>query len=497
MRESLQADSTSVDARGGPAHVAMDHVVASRRRNQRVPRGTSEPPAVALFRHVLNPAVIVLSLMLCVLVYSQELTPSYFALAALAFLISSQVVSEPVMDCSARKGLLGVLEHRIFADWLLVSMALLLMAFAFKVTETFSRRVILTWFAVTPFLVVAAEAALRRYAAFAALRGKIQHSHVIVGANEAGWRLARRLMAHPHLGLFKGYFDDRATERLPDMPQEQLLGGMTDVVNYVRLNGVSSIYICLPIRADERVTRLLEELKDTTASVYFVPDIFMFDLMQARVCEIDGVPMLAICETPFAGLDGVIKRASDLVFACVLLAVLWPLLLLIAVGVRLSSPGPVLFRQRRYGMSGEAINVYKFRSMTVCENGREVVQAQRDDPRVTPFGKFLRRTSLDELPQLFNVFGGSMSLVGPRPHAVAHNEEYRRVIDGYMLRHKVRPGITGWAQVNGLRGETDTVDKMQRRVEYDLDYLRNWSLGLDLTILVRTALLVWRDRNAY
>jgi putative colanic acid biosynthesis UDP-glucose lipid carrier transferase len=445
----------------------------------------------------LNPSVIVLTLMICVLLFSQEPTPSYFALAALAFLIASQVVSEPRMDCSARSGLTNLLQHRIFAEWLLVSAALLLMAFAFKVTETFSRRVILTWFAVTPFVVVAAEAGLRRYTAFSALRGKIQQSHVIIGANEAGSRLARRLMAHPHLGLFKGFFDDRDTERLPDMPQEQLLGGMSDIVNYVRINAVSNIYICLPMRADERVNKLLEELKDTTASVYFVPDIFMFDLIQARVCDIDGIPMLAVCESPFAGLDGVIKRASDIVFSSVLLLLLWPVLLAIALGVRISSPGPVLFRQRRYGMYGEAINVFKFRSMTVCEDGAKVTQAQKNDPRVTRFGGFLRRTSLDELPQLFNVFIGSMSLVGPRPHAVAHNEEYRRIIEGYMLRHKVRPGITGWAQVNGLRGETDTVDKMQRRVEFDLDYLRNWSLGLDLTILFRTASLVWRDRNAY
>jgi putative colanic acid biosynthesis UDP-glucose lipid carrier transferase len=390
-----------------------------------------------------------------------------------------------------------LLQHRIFAEWLVISAALLLMAFAFKVTETFSRRVILTWFAITPFAVVAAEALLRRYTAFSALRGKIQQSHVIIGANEAGSRLARRLMANPHLGLFKGFFDDRDTKRLPEMPEERLLGGMADVVNYVRLNAVSCIYICLPMRADERVTKLLEELKDTTASVYFVPDIYMFDLMQARVCDIDGIPMLAVCETPFAGLDGVIKRASDIVFSSILLSLLWPLLLLIAIGVRFSSPGPILFRQRRYGMYGEAINVYKFRTMTVCEDSDTIVQAQRNDPRVTRFGGFLRRTSLDELPQLLNVFLGSMSLVGPRPHAVAHNEEYRRVIEGYMLRHKVRPGITGWAQVNGLRGETDTVDKMQRRVEYDLDYLRNWSLTLDLTILLRTASLVWRDRNAY
>lgn len=497
MREELQAENSRADSHGSAMHGSIDNVAAIRRRNQRVHRGTSEPPTVALLRHVLNPSVIVLTLMLCAFLFAQELTPAYFALAALAFLIASQVVSEPVMDRSVRHGLANLLQHRIFAEWLLVSAALLLMAFAFKVTETFSRRVILTWFAITPFAVVVAEAGLRRYTAFSALRGKIQQSHVIIGANEAGSRLARRLMAHPHLGLFKGFFDDRDTARLPDMPQEQLLGDMTDIVNYVRINGVSNIYICLPMRADERVTKLLEELKDTTASVYFVPDIFMFDLIQARVCDIDGIPMLAVCETPFAGLDGVIKRASDIVFSSVLLLMLWPVLLLTAIGVRMSSPGSVLFCQRRYGMYGEAINVYKFRSMTVCENGASVTQAQRNDPRVTRFGGFLRRTSLDELPQLFNVFLGSMSLVGPRPHAVAHNEEYRRVIEGYMLRHKVRPGITGWAQVNGLRGETNTVDKMQRRVEYDLDYLRNWSLGLDLTILLRTALLVWRDRNAY
>lgn len=497
MQETIRAESNRAESRGAPAHASGDNGIAYRRRNQRVYRGTSDPPSVALLRHVLNPSVIVLSLLFCVFLYSQKPTPAYFALAALAFLIASQVVSEPVMDHSARNGLTGLLQHRIFAEWLVVSAALLLMAFAFKVTETFSRRVILTWFAITPFAVVAAEALLRRYTAFSALRGKIQQSHVIIGANEAGSRLARRLMANPHLGLFKGFFDDRDTKRLPDMPEERLLGGMADVVNYVRLNAVSCIYICLPMRADERVTKLLEELKDTTASVYFVPDIYMFDLMQARVCDIDGIPMLAVCETPFAGLDGVIKRASDIVFSSILLMLLWPLLLLIAIGVRFSSPGPILFRQRRYGMYGEAINVYKFRTMTVCEDSDTIVQAQRNDPRVTRFGGFLRRTSLDELPQLFNVFLGSMSLVGPRPHAVAHNEEYRRVIEGYMLRHKVRPGITGWAQVNGLRGETDTVDKMQRRVEYDLDYLRNWSLTLDLTILFRTASLVWRDRNAY
>jgi len=369
--------------------------------------------------------------------------------------------------------------------------------FAFKTTEIFSRKVILTWFAVTPFAVVGAQLGLRKLAAFYALRGGIVQSHVIIGANECGMRLAHRLKANPHLGTFKGFFDDRQDDRSDDVPTEQLLGRMEDVLDYVRLNSVSNVYICLPIRAEDRVTRLMRELRDTTASVYFVPDVFVFDLIRGQLADVDGVPVLAICETPFSGMNGVTKRFSDIVFSALLILLLWPVMLAIASVVKLSSPGPVIFKQRRYGLYGERIRVYKFRTMTVCEDRDQVTQARRDDPRVTKFGSFLRRTSLDELPQLFNVLFGSMSLVGPRPHAVTHNEEYRKLIDGYMLRHKVRPGITGWAQVNGFRGETETLDKMKRRVEFDLHYLRNWSLALDITILLRTARLVVRDGNAY
>jgi putative colanic acid biosynthesis UDP-glucose lipid carrier transferase len=493
MRESLQANGI----RASEFRPAATQRRALRRFHERVQLGTTERPSVALLRHILNPSIIVLTLFGSLVAHGAPFSPPYFALAALAFLIAAQVVSDPVMDTTARAGVFTILHHRIFGEWLLVSAGLLLLAFAFKVTEVFSRRVILTWFALTPFVVVAAQAVFRRYAVFSAMRGRIAQSHIIVGANETGARLARRLHANPHLGAFKGYFDDRKPDRLPELPQEQMLGGMADIADYARLNNVSNIYICLPIRPDTRVLKLLEELKDTTASVYFVPDIFVFDLMQAQVCNLDGIPLLAVCETPFFGMNGVLKRASDIVFSSLLLLAAWPLLAAIAVGVRLSSPGPILFRQRRYGLYGEQIMVYKFRSMTVCETDGAIVQATRNDSRITPLGGFLRRTSLDELPQLFNVLVGSMSLVGPRPHAVSHNEEYRKVIDGYMRRHKVRPGITGWAQVNGLRGETDTVEKMQRRVEYDLDYLRNWSLRLDIVILLRTVRLVWRDRNAY
>jgi putative colanic acid biosynthesis UDP-glucose lipid carrier transferase len=491
MRESAQAKVIR-------APVSNAHRVRTPQRfYARVRRGTADPPSVTLLKHTFNPAVIVLTMFVCALCYGQPLNPPYWALAALTFIVSAQIVSDPILDASPSRSVGWIMRHRIFAEWLMVSAVLLFLAFAFKVTDTFSRKVILTWFAVTPFAVIAAQVALRQFAAFSALRGSIVQSHIVVGANECGRRLAQRLQANPHLGTFKGFFDDRIGDRLANLPEEQLLGTMTDVVDYVRLNGVSNIYICLPIRAEERVMKLMEELRDTTASVYFVPDIFVFDLMRAQLAEIDGIPLLAVCETPFSGMNGVLKRASDIVFASILIALLWPVMLVVAIGVRMSSPGPIIFKQRRYGLYGEQILVYKFRTMSVCEDRGTVTQATRDDPRVTPFGRFLRRTSLDELPQLFNVLFGSMSLVGPRPHAVAHNEEYRKLIDGYMLRHKVRPGITGWAQVNGFRGETESLEKMKRRIEYDLHYLRNWSLALDISILVRTARLVLRDTNAY
>jgi putative colanic acid biosynthesis UDP-glucose lipid carrier transferase len=470
---------------------------AARHASARVQRGTSEPPAVALLKRVFNPSVIVITLLWCAVAYGQQLNTSYLALAVLTFLITSQLVSEPILDHSLERDLSAIVRHRIFGEWLVVSAVLLFLAFAFKTTEIFSRKVILTWFAVTPFAVVGAQIGLRKLAAFYALRGGIVQSHVIIGANECGMRLAHRLKANPHLGTFKGFFDDRQDDRSDDVPTEQLLGRMEDVLDYVRLNSVSNVYICLPIRAEDRVTRLMRELRDTTASVYFVPDVFVFDLIRGQLADVDGVPVLAICETPFSGMNGVTKRFSDIVFSALLILLLWPVMLAIASVVKLSSPGPVIFKQRRHGLHGERIRVYKFRTMTVCEDRDQVTQARRDDPRVTKFGSFLRRTSLDELPQLFNVLFGSMSLVGPRPHAVTHNEEYRKLIDGYMLRHKVRPGITGWAQVNGFRGETETLDKMKRRVEFDLHYLRNWSLALDITILLRTARLVVRDGNAY
>jgi putative colanic acid biosynthesis UDP-glucose lipid carrier transferase len=209
------------------------------------------------------------------------------------------------------------------------------------------------------------------------------------------------------------------------------------------------------------------------------------------------MPVVSVCDTPYNGISALIKRGMDIVLSIMGLLLLWPVLLAITMAVKLTSRGPALFKQRRYGLNGEEILVYKFRSMTVAENGDTVTQATKGDKRITKLGAFLRKTSLDELPQIINVLQGRMSIVGPRPHAVAHNEQYRKLISGYMIRHKVRPGITGWAQVNGLRGETETIDKMRKRVEYDLDYLRHWSAWMDIKIIFKTIKLVIHDSQAY
>jgi putative colanic acid biosynthesis UDP-glucose lipid carrier transferase len=311
--------------------------------------------------------------------------------------------------------------------------------------------------------------------------------------------LGQEIVRNPYIATrVMGFFDDRSSERLERKGELPLLGKLDHLPEYVRKNHIDAIYLSLPMATHPRMLRLLEELSDTTASIYFVPDIFIAEVMQGRMDSVGEIPVVAVCETPFSGINRIVKRLSDIVLSVVILILISPLLLAIAVGVKMTSPGPIIFKQRRYGLNGEEIVVSKFRTMSTCEdNGDFIRQAQKNDSRVTPFGAFLRRTSLDELPQFFNVIQGRMSIVGPRPHAVAHNELYRKIIKGYMVRHKVKPGVTGWAQVNGCRGETDTVEKMKKRIDYDLAYLRNWSLLLDLYIIFKTIFVVFDDRNAY
>ena len=318
----------------------------------------------------------------------------------------------------------------------------------------------------------------------------------IVCASGAGRQLRSTLARLPGI-RFCGFFDDRSAERLGLGCDEPLLGPVGEVSTFSRQQRIDVVYIALPLSCQARVADLLAQLQDTTASVYFVPDASLFGPMRPRVEILAGKPIVQLCETPFRGASGFVKRAEDLVLGAVLLLASLPLMLVIAAAVKLDSRGPILFRQRRHGLDGREIVVYKFRTMTVLEDGEQLRQARSADPRVTRIGALLRRCSLDELPQLINVLQGRMSLVGPRPHALAHTELYRKLISGYMIRHKVRPGITGWAQVNGLRGETDTLEKMRARVEHDLTYLSNWSLAFDLSILVRTTWAVIHGRNAH
>jgi len=325
---------------------------------------------------------------------------------------------------------------------------------------------------------------------------------IVVGAGALAARVGQALRDQAGRGIdLIGCFDDRLDSRLDPGARGMRRGDLADVVDFIHRRGVQDVYITLPLGGREpagsRIPRLLQAMQDTTVSVHYVPDLLGITIIQGRLRDVNGVPVVGLCETPFTGVNQLVKRAEDLVLASLIIVLISPLLLAVALGVKLSSPGPVLFRQRRNGLDGHEIVVWKFRSMRTLDDGAVIRQATRGDPRITPFGAFIRRTSLDELPQFFNVLQGRMSIVGPRPHAVAHNDEYRELIRAYMVRHKVKPGITGWAQVNGHRGETDTLDKMRARVEYDLEYLHHWSLSLDLRIIARTVALVLWDRHAY
>jgi putative colanic acid biosynthesis UDP-glucose lipid carrier transferase len=386
----------------------------------------------------------------------------------------------------------------ITSSWVSLLVILALCGYATRSLGFFEPEVLMWWALLTPVLLWSAVFAGRNLLRWNAALPENRRKAVVIGAGELGVKVSQALQARGMTGVdFGGYFDDRTDTRVHAEAQSARLGALTDAAPYIRANGVHEVYITLPLGSQPRIVELLEQVQGTTASVFFVPDVFGISIIQGRLQDMNGIPVVGICETPFTGTNSLVKRISDLVLASIILVLISPILLAIAIGVKLSSPGPAIFKQRRNGLDGEEIVVWKFRSMTTQDNGDHVPQARRDDPRVTPFGAFLRRTSLDELPQFFNVLQGRMSIVGPRPHAVAHNEEYRRLIKAYMVRHKVKPGITGWAQVNGHRGETDTIEKMQARVEYDLAYLRNWSLGLDLQIIARTVKLVFFDRKAY
>jgi putative colanic acid biosynthesis UDP-glucose lipid carrier transferase len=444
----------------------------------------------SFLKAIWDPAVAVAAVLISTLIYGADIDEAEILLVVVLF---SMLYPGNIPLYRSRLGAL----REVITQWLPALAVLFLLGFSTHSLELFPTDLLIIWAIAVPLLWLVSHLVLPTLApGLFAMEGI--RSAVIIGANDIGRRLAGQFISKKHLDVeFKGFFEDRNPERLGELTQGRMLGRFSDVAAYIRQTHTDAIFIALPMASQPRILKLLDDLKDSTVSIYFVPDIFITDLIQARVDEIGDMPVVAVRDTPFKGLSALVKRLSDIFIASSILVLITPIMLAVAVAVSRSSPGPILFKQRRYGLDGKDIVVYKFRSMTVCEDGATVVQATKNDQRITRVGAFIRRTSLDELPQFINVLQGRMSVVGPRPHAVAHNELYRKVIKGYMVRHKVKPGITGLAQVNGFRGETDTVEKMQKRIEYDLEYLRKWSLHLDLEIILRTVRLVFKDKTAY
>ena len=384
--------------------------------------------------------------------------------------------------------------------WAGCCIILITLAYFSKTGTNYSRVAIGIWFVSTWISLNVWRVFFRNILFHYRKLGRNTKSVIIIGATPTGLKLAEQITANPQHGFkLQGFYDDRPKERLPEMGRYTVEGTINEGVLLVKNNPkISHVYIAMPMKAETRITDILNRCSNTTATVHIIPDFFIFNLLHARWQHVGNMQTLSIFDSPFDGFNLAIKRVEDLVLATLILAIVAIPMFCIGLAVKLTSRGPVIFKQKRYGLDGKEICIYKFRSMALVNKKiDDVVQATRFDARITPLGAFLRRTSLDELPQFINVLQGNMSIVGPRPHAVQHNEEYRELIDGYMLRHKAKPGITGWAQINGWRGETDTLEKMEKRIEFDLNYIHRWSLAFDLKIILLTIFKGFINKNAY
>jgi putative colanic acid biosynthesis UDP-glucose lipid carrier transferase len=455
---------------------------------------------LAVLGRAIDLVLVVTSLRVSMMVAGWDWDMRYTLLASVAATLFYLAAEAVKLYDNRRSTPLQVDLRNLLVAWTSTAVIVLFVGYALKVSDLYSRAAVMTWFVLSPAALSVWRLGVRASLTKARTLGYNIRRVAIVGSGEHGIHVARTVDQAPWMGLkVVGMFDDRAPVpgRVPSDLPFPLLGKTDDLLRAVTEGRVDMVYVTLPINNIERIGKLLNALADTTTSVYFIPDMLLFSMVHGRWVRIGDLPAVSVFETPFYGVGGWAKRVEDLAVATLVLMVMAIPMLAIATLVKLTSPGPVLFRQRRYGLDGHQFRIWKFRTMTVCEDEGRIEQARKNDPRVTKIGAFLRRTSLDELPQFLNVIAGSMSVIGPRPHAADHNEHYRRLVRHYMVRHKVRPGISGWAQINGLRGETDTLDKMERRVEYDLWYIRNWSILLDLRIGLVTVWRLWRESNAY
>lgn len=390
-------------------------------------------------------------------------------------------------------------SRNLASAWGTVIAILAIALFATKAGAEFSRLWIGRW-AVAGFVsLIAFRIVIRVLLRLIRRNGFNLRFVAIAGAGELGRDVARRLAASPWTGLkVVGLYDDDPRLQEQQFEGIQVRGGLHRLPHEVAELGIDQVWIALPLQHGKKVTALMNHLSRLPVEVTFVPDIYGFQLLNHAIGEVAGFPVIHLMQSPLSGAKGFLKALEDRILAALILLIASPIMLLIIIGVKLSSPGPVFFRQLRGGLQGERIRVWKFRSMKhQPEPVGQVNQAIPGDLRVTAFGAFLRRTSLDELPQFFNVLKGDMSIVGPRPHAIEHDKYYRQEIDAYMLRHHVKPGITGWAQVNGWRGETGEIQKMEMRIKHDLYYINNWSLWFDLRIIFMTIFMMLAGRNAH
>jgi len=415
------------------------------------------------------------------------------------FAVLSVVAIFPVFSLysSWRGQSLAKQARAIIFAWFSVALLMIIILFSLKISAEYSRLWLGWWMLLGLVFLLSFRLCIYAFLQYQRKRGRNFRRVLIVGAGDLGQRLIEQVSASPWAGFkIEAVFDDQ--KQSSQLSGHEIIGTLDDVEPYVARQHIDEVWIALPLRAEQRVKDLLYALRHHTVNIKLIPDIFGFSLLNHSMTEIVGLPAVNLSDTPMGGSNQLIKALEDRLLALLILVLVAPLMLLIALGIKLTSRGPVIFKQKRHGWDGRIIKVYKFRTMKLhSEEKGKLTQARKGDERVTPFGAFLRATSLDELPQFYNVLQGRMSIVGPRPHAVEHNELYKDQVDQYMLRHMVKPGITGWAQVNGLRGETDTLDKMKKRVEFDLFYIENWSVWFDLKIIFLTIFKGFFNKNAY
>ncbi|MDO6774040.1 undecaprenyl-phosphate glucose phosphotransferase [Shewanella sp. 3_MG-2023] len=447
---------------------------------------------------IFDIAIIAAALMIMMHSYNITFNKDYLLVLIGVLFFYSYIGESLGLYRSWRSGRFSTMCRIVSLDVTLAFVLMTLLLFVFKYSEVYSRVTVGGWYVLTLISLVSWRLCVREFKRFRRKKGYSVQKVAIVGLTEAGQRLYTQIQKHDELGFeCVGFYDDRDPERIENLDLSCLKGTINDAVDVARKGEIQKLYVCLPMIAEQRTADIILALGDSTVDVLITPDFLLKNLMHARIGSVGEVDTLSVFESPVNGMMRFYKRSFDLAFSVMALIVLSPVLLVIAFAVKLNSQGPIIFKQDRYGLDGRKIKVWKFRSMTVTENSNVVIQAKKGDARITNVGAFLRKTSLDELPQFFNVLMGDMSVVGPRPHAIAHNEEYRHLVSYYMLRHKVLPGITGWAQINGWRGETDTLDKMEKRIEFDLAYIRNWSIWLDVKIVFMTCFKGFVGKHVY